>query len=300
MYGASFSLKYAREMQVNAKDCLAAALQDLGVRRLRLMSYWNEHEKVRGAYDFSELDWQIDLAEQYGAEVTLCLGLRQPRWPESHWPDWARELPEAEWQKALSDFITAVVERYKDRACIVSYQLENEALLKTFGLDGNFDRKRLRNEFKLVKKLVGTRPVIMTTSDAWGVPWRAPLPDIVGFSIYRYLYDAKKGRYIKSTRKARFYHLRALLIRALRRRRTFIHELQTEPWGPKATIELDVQEQYKSMNLAHIKEAVQYARDTGLLSADLWGLEWWYWLKTVHKEAEIWDYLKTVYKQDSV
>jgi hypothetical protein len=38
---------------------LRAAIQDLGVRRFRLMSYWDEHEKTPGDYDFKELDAQI-------------------------------------------------------------------------------------------------------------------------------------------------------------------------------------------------------------------------------------------------
>src|SRR5690606_13866888 len=121
-----------------------------------------------------ELDWQISMAEANDAEVTLCLGLRQPRWPESHWPDWAKGLSDNEWQQALLDFIEALVERYKNRECIVSYQLENEAMLKRFGKNGNFDRKRLKREYRLVKRLDPTRPVIMTTSDSWGIPFFGP------------------------------------------------------------------------------------------------------------------------------
>jgi hypothetical protein len=295
-FGASFSIKYCRELNIDAKECLGAALEDLGVRRLRLMSYWDDHEPSHGNYDFAELDWQINMAETCDVEVSLCLGLRQPRWPENHWPNWAKTLPKEEWNKALTDFITTVVTRYKDRTCIVSYQLENEALLKSFGLNGDFDRARLRREFKLVKQLDPTRPVIMSTSDAWGIPWRAPHADMYGFSIYRYLYDGKKQRYVKSSRSAWFYHLRALLIRWLRWRQVYIHELQAEPWGPKATIEMSVEEQFISMSPDHVREAVEYARATTLLPADLWGLEWWYWLKTTQHKPEIWEYLRTVYR----
>lgn len=260
------------------------------------MSYWNRLEPKQGEYDFRELDWQITMAEAAGAEVTLCLGLRQPRWPESHWPDWALNTPSDVWQLALEQFIAEVVNRYKDRSCIVSYQLENEALLKSFGKHGNFDRKRLRREFKLVKQLDPARPVIMTTSDAWGIPWLGPVPDLVGFSIYRYLYDDKKGTYVASSRSARFYHIRAVLIRLLRWRKTYIHELQAEPWGPKPVPEMSLEEQFKSINPARVKEAIGYARATTLLPADVWGLEWWYWLKTGHDHREIWDYMRSVYK----
>jgi len=221
-----------------AVDALTAALKDLGVRRLRLMSYWNEHEKVQGKYDFTELDWQIDMAEKYDAAVTLCIGLRQPRWPESHWPAWAKRMPKEEWNGALYKYITAVVERYKDRKCIVSYQLENEALLKTFGADGDFDRKRLKYEFRLVKKLDPIRPVIMTTSNSWGIPFFGPRPDAYAFSLYRYVYH--HGSHHHSSRKPWFYRLRAWAIMLLKWRVCFIHELQAEPWGPGLELRLTI------------------------------------------------------------
>src|SRR5690606_15604402 len=89
IFGVSFSVPYAQYLGLDPKACFDAALNDLGFRRFRLMSYWNRLEPEKDTYDFRELDWQINMAEKYGAEVTLCLGLRQPRWPESHWPDWA-------------------------------------------------------------------------------------------------------------------------------------------------------------------------------------------------------------------
>ncbi len=293
-FGVSFSVKYAREIGVEPKECLLAALEDLGVRRLRFMSYWDEHETTRGSYEFSALDWQIDMAEQYGAEVTLCLGLRQPRWPESHWPEWSQSLSEKTWQKALLEYIEAVVDRYKNRKCIISYQLENEAMLKKFGLRGNFDRKRLRREMALIRKLDPERPIIMTCSDSWGMPWFGPKPDMYGFSVYRYFFD--KGMYRHSKRPAWFYAVRALTIRLLKRRSVFIHELQAEPWGLKQTYDMTIEEQYKSMNPDRVREAIEYALATKLHPVDAWGLEWWYWLKTKHSQDEIWDYLRNIYK----
>lgn len=294
-FGTSFSLKYCRELGVSSRDCLTEALSDLGVRRLRLMSYWDEHEKVQGTYDFAELDWQFDLAEASGAEVTLCLGLRQPRWPESHWPIWAKDLDEKAWQLALLEYIRAVVARYKTRGCLVSYQLENEALLKRFGKDGNFDRKRLKAEYKLVKDTDSTRPVIMTTSDSWGLPVFGPKPDLFGFSIYRYFFD--KGEYRHASRKPVFYWLRACLIRVLRWRGVFIHELQAEPWGPGATVDMSLQSQLDTMGIDRVREAVEFAKHTGLKPIDIWGLEWWYYLREKHNHRLIWEYMRTVYER---
>ena len=280
-------------MGVDPKDCLHAALDDLGVKRLRLMSYWDIHEPSLGVYDFTELDWQINMAELYDTQVSLCLGLRQPRWPESHWPLWTKMLPEAEWHTALENYISAVVNRYKDRKCLMSYQLENEALLKAFGLDGNYDRNRLKREFALVKKIDPSRMVIMSTSDSGGFPFFGPKPDMYAYTIYRYFF--RRGKYRHSVRPAWTYHVRAIVIYLFKHRKSFIHELQAEPWGPEGTSKLSVEEQLKSMNRERVKEALVYARRTKLLPADLWGLEWWYWLKATQNMPDIWNDMREVY-----
>jgi hypothetical protein len=285
-FGVSFSIKYSRELGIDPKKCLAAGMKDLGFKRLRLMSYWDIHETALGEYDFSELDWQFKLAEQYGAHVSLCLGLRQPRWPESHWPAWARELERDEWNRALFDFIEAVVKRYKDHPALGSWQLENEALLKSFGMDGDFDRDRLKYELALVKNLDPNHPVIMSMSDSWGIPWHGPWPDMFGLSIYRYYYD--RGAYRRSRRPAVFYRLRAGVISLITGRPVYIHELQAEPWGPQATVSLAYEEQMVTMSQQHLEETFDFARKTHLLPADAWGLEWWYWLKTDHKQDFAW------------
>lgn len=261
------------------------------------MSYWDIHEATQGKYDFKELDWQFAMAKRYGADISLAIGLRQPRWPESHWPAWAQKLPESDWQQALFTYIETVVMRYKDHPCLKSWQLENEAMLKTFGQNGNFDRSRLKREYALVKKLDPKHPVIMSTSDSWGMPFFGPRPDIYAFSIYRYFFD--KGSYRHATRPPVFYRLRASFIRLLKWRPVFIHELQTEPWGPVATVNMPLQEQYKSIGYQQVVEAVTFARRTGLQPIDIWGLEWWYYLGKIHNDKKIWQYMTTVFAAKS-
>lgn len=293
-YGASFSVPYANYLGLKPKECLKDALTDLGVRRLRLMSYWNQIEINRGKYNFTELDWQIKMANEAGAEVTLCLGLRQPRWPENHWPDWAKNLPEDEWQTELLNYIEAVVRRYRRSRCVISYQLENEALLKNFGKNGNFDRNRLKREFRFVKSLDPSRPVIMTTSNSWGYPLLGPRPDIYGFSIYRFFYRDKKYR--QTYQRPWMFKLRAFIIKITQRRESFIHELQAEPWGPVGIPDMSIEEQYNSVNPLSVQEAIKFANSTGLSPIDIWGVEWWYWLKIKHNKPEIWDYMSKIFQ----
>lgn len=268
-WGVSFSIKQCRDLGVDWLDCLHWALEQ-GWRRFRLMSYWNEIERERGSYDFAALDEQIKLIAEQGGIVTLCLGVKQPRWPEYHWPSWARDLPKPERDAALLDFVRTVVERYRGNAGVVSWQLENEALLRGFGERIDIDRARLRREFALVKHLDASRPVIMSTSNSWGLPLRAPIPDIIGFSHYTVKYT--RGAYSRRSQLVWLHRLRALLAR----RPVFVHELQLEPWGPRAIWKMSHEEQDRSMSPAQIAHNLRAGRAIKAPPIDLWGLEWWY------------------------
>lgn len=275
-YGVSFSVKQCRAFGVDPTKTLQWLLQQ-GWRRFRLMSYWNEHENVQGTYDFASLDAQLEQIGKAGGEVTLCLGARQPRWPENHWPEWAWQAARPERTAALLNYLETVVQRYKNTACIVSYQLENEALLHSFGRRPEVDRARLRAEYALVKRLDPSRPVIMTTSTSWGIPLRQPVPDTVGFSFYQVLYSSSRHRYTTAFHNPVLDIARAGLIALVWHRPSFIHELQCEPWGPKAIWEMTTAEQDESMSPAHIARNLHLAQQTRLYPIDLWGGEWWYW-----------------------
>lgn len=276
-FGVSFSIKQCRNFNISPEDCLTWLIKDCGFRRFRLMSYWDEIESTRGSYDFKELDNQIKSITKSNGAISLCLGARQPRWPENHWPDWAWQLSTSERTRALLDFIKVVVERYKGYKCIINYQLENEALMRTFGTRVEVDRKRLRKEFVLVKLVDRSRPIVMSTSTSWGIPFRRPIPDIVGFSYYQTVYNNDKQAYITAFHKPWVDRLRAMMVKILWRCPSFIHELQLEPWGPKNIWEMSKSEQMKSMSIQQIKQNIRLAYKTGLNPIDLWGGEWWYW-----------------------
>lgn len=272
-WGVSFSIKQCRDLKIDWRDCLRWAL-DQGWRRFRLMSYWNEIERQPGQYDFAPLDEQLKRIAEQGGIVTLCLGVKQPRWPEYHWPSWARDLPKTERDDALLNFVRSVVERYRGNANIVSWQLENEALLRGFGERIDIDRSRLRHEFALVKQLDPTRPIIMSTSNSWGLPVRRPIPDIIGFSHYTVKYA--RGAYDHRSQLVWLHRLRAWWLRHIDRRPVFVHELQLEPWGPRAIWKLSHKEQDQSMGPAQIAYNLKAGRAIKATPIDLWGLEWWY------------------------
>ena len=92
--GASFAKETAQDLGVDWQANYLALLGDMGLRNFRLMSYWSQIEAERGTYNFDDLDWQFAEAEKVGAKITLSVGLRQPRWPECHQANWAKELYE--------------------------------------------------------------------------------------------------------------------------------------------------------------------------------------------------------------
>lgn len=293
-YGVSFSVKQCRNFDLPWQPVLESLIVELGVRRFRLMSYWDEIEKSPGEYDFLQLDIQIAMIEAAKGEVSLCLGARQPRWPENHWPDWAWELPKSQRDEKLLEFIKAVVKRYKDNSTVTSYQLENEALLTNFGERPDTDRNRLLVEYATVKNLDSNTPVVMTTSTSWGIPIRQPIPDIVGFSYYQVLFNNNK--YGRSFHRPWLDRVRAWLVKILHGRPSFIHELQAEPWGPKNIWDMTKKEQDKSMSLSQLQKNIEQAKRTGLYPIDFWGAEWWYWLKTTHHDPTIWQTIEKLLK----
>lgn len=290
-YGVSFSVKQCRNFGISVHDCLFWLCREAGFRRFRLMSYWNEIEKEQGKYDFEELDMQIEVISAFNGVVTLCLGVKQPRWPEYHWPKWTKQLQSNERDTALLRFVEAVVKRYKNNPTIISWQLENEALLKGFGEAIHIDRRRLRAEYTLIKTLDTTRPIVMSTSNGWGIPARKPIPDIVGFSYYPIMY--KNDRYNRTIQKPWLHRLRHRLIQVFLRKPTFIHELQCEPWGHTAIWKMTTEEQDRSMNVAQIQNNIMQAKNIKLYPIDLWGAEWWYWRAIKHNDPKIWQTVKS-------
>lgn len=294
VYGVSFSKKYADELGIDWQETYLALLDDLQIRHYRLMSYWDDGEPERGLYQFEDLDWQMEEAHKRGAKVSLSLGLRQPRWPECHRPNWYNALSKTEQDEALFNYVRVVVERYKDHPALLSYQLENEAVNTWFGTctDKDIDQKRLAREFDYVKSLDNNTPVWMSLSDQHGLPVGQPVPDKYGYSVYRTVYNNKTGPfkfYITYPTPVWYHRGRAWWIKTFKDRDVFIHELQLEPWAPKATVEVSVEEQDKSMDIDQMEENVRFARQIGKEQIYTWGGEWWYWRKTVHNDPTIWE-----------
>jgi hypothetical protein len=296
--GASFVPEYAASFGLDPKDTLNAMLGDLKIRQVRLVSYWKDIETSPGNYDFSGLDWQFKMAQKYGTKVSLSIGMRQPRWPECHEPNWIKvdSKNKAAWQPQLYKFIQAVVTHYKNNPALQDYELENEFFMKVFGECKDFSRDRLVEEYSLVKAMDTKHRVIVSRSDNWiGIPVGQPTPDQFAISVYKRVWDATvTHRYYEYPLPAKFYASLAGSEELLSGKDMLIHELQAEPWTPngKEITQISVDEMYKSMNPKRLKDRINYGIGTGMRTIDLWGAEWWYYMKVKQQNPDIWNIVK--------
>lgn len=297
-YGATFIPSYARYFNLDPQETLQAMINDLGIQRLRLVSYWDVIEKIPGQYDFSELDWQFAMAEKAHVKISLAVGLRQPRWPECHMPGWAKSQDKATWYPELKTVMSKVVERYKNSPSLDSYQLENEYFLTVFGECTDFSRDRLVDEFTYLKSLDSQHPVVISRSNnALGLPIGKPTPDVFGVSVYKRVWDKTlTKRYFEYPFPAWFYGFLAGAGEIVTGKNMIIHELQAEAWPPNGIKDASIAEQNKSLDAKRLKDRLEYGHATGMRTVDLWGVEWWYWRKTVQNDPSLWntakDYLR--------
>jgi hypothetical protein len=302
--GVSFIPDYAQSLGVDPQATMDSLL-NIGVKHFRLVSYWSDGEPTKGQYDFTQLDWEFKKAETAGAKVTLSVGLRQPRWPECHMPDWAAGEDYSQWGAQLKAYVSAVVNRYKGSQALESYQVENEYFLKGFGIcesiPHSMDRNRLVSEYNMVKELDNNRRVIVNRSNnALGWPVGAPTPDEFGISIYKRVWTPVFGRYIEYPFPAWFYGFVAGWQKMMTGRDMIIHELQAEAWGPKgkSLTDIDLTEANKSLDAHRLDGRFTYAHQTGMREVYMWGAEYWYYRKAVLHDDSLWNVAKEHYSQD--
>jgi len=281
-YGMSFNTLYARELGLDWRETYDAILSDLAVRHLRLAAHWTMIEPQDGVFNWEELDYQVEQAKKYDAEVILAIGRRLPRWPECHIPDWAGNLSWEEQKVEILEQIEEVVLRYKDESHITHWQVENEPYLTVFAKEhcGEFDEGFLKEEIELVKSLDPDRPVLVTDSGNLGL-WYKPysLGDSFGTSVYLFFWNPEVGPF-KSILPPSYYRVKQNIMWLLvGKKETFLIELSAEPWLLGPVVEASKEIQLERMSIEKFNKILKYAEKTRFEQQYLWGAEWWYWLK---------------------
>lgn len=298
-YGMSFNTLYAHELGLDWRVTYDAILRELGVRHFRLAAHWPMIEPVKDTYNFVELDYQIERAEEESAEVILAVGRRLPRWPECHVPDWAEGLTWEEQKKEILEQIEKTVLRYKDSAAIAYWQVENEPYLEVFAKEhcGALDEDFLKEEIALVKSLDDTRPVLVTDSGNLGT-WRGAYRngDAFGTSVYVYFWNPELGQF-KTVLPPWAYRVKERIVSLLYgKQETFLIELSAEPWLLEPVVDVSIETQLTRMDVQKFEEILTYAERTRFEKQYLWGAEWWYWLNA-QGYPEMWERGKLLFEE---
>jgi len=296
-YGMSFNTMYARELGLDWRETYDAIVDELGVRHLRLAAHWPMVEPVPNIYNFAELDYQIERAEEVGAEVVFAVGRRLPRWPECHTPEWARELTLAERNASQLRYMEAVLNRYKDSPAITVWQVENEPFLALFAFEhcGELDTEFLDTEIELIRKIDPTRPILVTDSGNLGTWYGAySRGDMFGTSVYVHFWNPELGQF-RTWLPPWFYRMKDNVMAVLYgEKETVLIELSAEPWLLEPIVDVDLPVQFSRMNLQKFEDIITYAEGTHYEKQYLWGAEWWYWLE-LQGHPEMWNRGKGLY-----
>lgn len=299
--GLSFSEFYAKEgLELDWKAAYQSILDELNPKNLILMAYWQYLEPEKGKFDFSDLDWEINLAGQQDRSVILVIGQRVPRWPECHIPGWANGLGKENYDQSLLDYLTQVVNHYKSYSAIKYWQVENEPYLSSFGNCPPLDQNLFDEEIALVKKLDPTRPVMTTDSGELGVWFSAAShTDVLGTTLYRVVSAPVIGVFHYFFVPPAFYPVKAAVVQLFSGvSKVFISELQAEPWSVNGAplVYESMNAQTSDFSTSTLLGNFRFAERTGLTPIYLWGSEWWYWRK-IHGDSSFWNLGKQLLNQ---
>jgi hypothetical protein len=275
----------------------------LAAKYIKLHTQWDWVEGENAKFYFNDIDWQLAQAKANGVSIIYVVGMKSGRWPECHIPTWANNLSEQEQKDATLNYIKETVQRYKGDDTITYWQVENEPLFQ-FGKCPAWyykDDSFLKQEVALVKSLDPSRKVIVSDSGE-GSSWFgvAKIGDIVGTTMYReawaHISDSFgfNFRYLFSPV---FYSRKAFLIQKLFHKNVICIEFQAEPWASKPFFDVPLPEQNKTMNSKIFIDNVEYAKETGFDTFYFWGVEWWYWMKTVQNQPAIWNEAKVLFNK---
>lgn len=296
--GVSFSQVQAERYGSDWRRNYTAILDELGVKNVRVAAYWDRIERNPGEYDFSELDWMIEQAKQHDVKLTVVVGQKVLRVPECYYPSWLDRNDTPKVANSTNKLIATIAERYRGESTIEKWQLENEFLLKDFGdcPAANLTNGALFRELQTLQQHDSDkRPIVLTQSDQKGFPVIGPFSSDYGFSMYRTVWCGICKNYFVYPQGGWFNWWKAAIINFYTGSRIKIHELQAEAWGPVGNEYLSWEEAQKSMNPTKLADNIAYARATHIRDFDLWGAEWWYWLRG-HGHPEMWQAAQTVIK----
>ena len=294
--GLTFSTRASEFLGLDWKKNYLDILNEINPEIIRIPVYWDRLEPTEGEYNWSDFDFQMEQLEGRRTQAILVVGIKLPRWPECHQPEWIDEYVDSADIQGVSvaedklfKMIQAVVNRYKDHPNLYSWQVENE-LLFPFGECPEWvgNRNRLKREIAIVREADDNHPVMTSDSgelSTWARTATLPI-DVLGSSLYTTVYNEKNG-YSYWPVNPYFYKFHIASVKPLVDE-VIISELQLEPWGPDVLNNLEFDEIYKSFSPHNFDEKIDFAQRTGASTVLGWGAEWWYYMKEKRDFPDYW------------
>lgn len=304
LLGTTFSQLQCSYMNLDYREVFRQVCS-LGFNRIRLCSYWNEIEPVEQQFDFSTLDWLLDESHRHGIEVVLAVGMKVPRWPEFHFPDWLKARyntagsstpidanPEIA-QRALH-FLERVINHTRQASHLKYWQIENEPFTRLEITAGRFlSYEFVRQEVQLARSLaVAGQKVLLTNAitlpmaqldeDHRAFQESIRLADAVGINVYTKVPAGNTSFYLQPLPPywQTLKQWQAELV--AQDRESWVAEAQAEPWEPNQLVAMG-QAEYPSASPTQATELVNSLATIGYNTVMLWGCEYWYWHKKNHR-----------------
>ncbi len=307
--GTTFSQLQCKYLNLDAKEAfLAIRGLDFGIARL--CTYWNEIEVEQGKFDFSTMDWLLDASEEVDWHVILAVGMKTPRWPEFHFPDWVTnkfdtnrtDIPLDKvpgLAEATLNYTARVVEHFRSFSKIKHWQVENEAFNHAPVAGGRYlSSDFLQSEIDLVRQLINPDQKVLFTFGA-DPPFAlqpaqqmlkpiSPIVDAIGFDVYtRVPSPVPMFDYIE-TLPPFWWNLRSWAEYVTKNgKEAWIAESQAEPWEPNKVVAIE-KSVYPSSNPNRAIRLSSRLVSLGFNPISLWGSEFWYWHRK-RGNMEWWD-----------
>lgn len=298
-WGASFSKLHSDELGLDWRDVYEAILTELKVKRMRLSAHWPLIEPERDVYDFSVMDYQMRRAREEGVSVILAVGRKSPGWPECHIPHWVGSMEREEEKREIRQYLTKVVERYKDYPNITYWQIENEPFLHfARHICGEPDEEFYKEELALVRGIDPDTPILATDGGEFGFWYKAhKYADAFAPTMYLYVYTRHIGYWRYPVSPAWFrWKLNMLEWFSGETKPKLSIEVGLEPWLKEPIVNVSLEGQLEKMNMERFEEVLQFARATSFAEHYLWGLEWWYYMRE-KGHPEFWNRGKELYSE---
>ncbi len=270
-FGATFSHLHAQWLGLDVRSTFKQTLA-LKFDYLRLCCYWKECEPQRGEYHFSSLDELLTFCERSKQAVVVTVGMKAPRWPEFHLPEWT-SFDDPDLHAHVLRFITAVLLHLRHYHCIRYWQVENEPIERMVTNFRAISTSFFYQEVSLVQSL-DHRPIIGT---------------MLANSRYLFFPERTLGRYCDVLGVDLYFKIPILGVLtlpfleipgSLRRlimgssKPVWITELQAEPWESQNSF--SKQKRTVDITASGLRDNTYKAQKMGATTIFFWGVEYWF------------------------